>query len=64
MRERAIRYFRLGEQYSETAKLLLEILISNKNSNAGMGKTAEEAECEAEINALKSDLYLFIPALF
>lgn len=64
MKERAIRYFRLGEQYFETAKLLLETLINNKNSNAGMGNTPEEAQCEMELNASKSDLYLFIPAAF
>lgn len=64
MKERAICYFRLGEQYFETAKLLLETLINNKNSNAGIGNTAEEAQCEMEHNALKSDLYLFIPAVF
>ena len=64
MKERAVRYFRLGEQYFETAKLLLETLINNENSNAGIGNTPEEAQCEMEFNVSKSDLYLFIPAAF
>ena len=64
MKECAMRYFRLGEQYNEAAKLLLETLINNKNSNTGIGNTPEEAQCEMEINAVKSDLYLFIPAAF
>ena len=63
-KERAKQYFVLGEQYSETAKLLLETLISNGNSNAGIGKTLEEAYEEMEKNSSKSDLYLFIPAVF
>ena len=63
-KERAIKYFRLGEQYCETAKLLFETLISNENSNAGVGKTLEDACRELEKNAPKSDLYLFIPAIF
>ncbi len=63
-KERAKQYFILGEQYLETAKLLLETLISNGNSNAGIGKTSEEACEEMEKNSSKSDLYLFIPAVF
>lgn len=62
--ERAYRFFRLGEQYAETAKLLLDTLINNGNSNAGIGKTEEEALQDMEKNAVKSDLYLFIPAIF
>lgn len=62
--ERARHYFRLGEQYAETAKLLLCTLIDNGNSNAGIGKTDEEAIQEMERNVVKSDLYLFIPAIF
>ena len=61
---RAKEFFRLGEQYTETAKLLLETLISNGNSNAGVGNTVEEALQEMERNSVKSDLYLFIPAIF
>lgn len=63
-KEQAYRYFRLGEQYAETAKLLLRTLISNENSNAGIGSTPEEALQEMEKNSAKSDLYLFIPAVF
>lgn len=62
--KKAIQYFRLGEQYAETAKLLLETLICNGNSNAGIGKTPEEATQQMEQNAAKSDLYLLIPAIF
>lgn len=64
MIERAIHYFRLGEQYSETAKLLLGTLINNGNSNVGIGKTQEESYDNMNQNACKSDLYLFIPAIF
>lgn len=64
MQERELRYFRLGEQYAETAKLLLRTLIENGNSNAGIGSTHEEAYRNMEKNALESDLYLFIPAIF
>jgi len=61
---KAERFFKLGDQYGETANLLLETLINNGNSNAGIGKTAEEAQKNMEKTALKSDLYLFIPAIF
>ena len=63
-KERAFRFFRLAEQYAETAKLLLDTLMTNGNSNAGIGKTAEEALLKMEKNAVKSDLYLFVPAIF
>lgn len=62
--ERAKQFFLLGEQYSETAQLLLDILIHNGNSNCGIGSTMEEAVLEMEKNSSKSDLYLFIPAIF
>lgn len=62
--KQAKQYFRLGEQYAEAAKLLLETLISSGNSNAGIGKNFEEAQQEMEKNASRSDLYLFIPAVF
>ena len=62
--KRALGFFRLGEQYAETAKLLLETLINNGNSNAGFGKTPEQASQEIERNVVKSDLYLFVPAIF
>ncbi|MBQ8804327.1 MAG: HEPN domain-containing protein [Tyzzerella sp.] len=64
MKERALRFFRLAEQYSEAALLLLDTLFDNGNSNAGIGKTMEEAYIQMEKNSIKSDLYLFIPALF
>ena len=60
----AKEYFRLGEQYLETAKLILETLINNGNSNAGIGRTEEEALQDMEKNSTKSDLYLFVPAIF
>ena len=41
-KKRAIHYFRLGEQYVEAAKVLLQTLIENDNSNAGFGLAAEE----------------------
>lgn len=63
-KERARLYFRLGEQYAEAAKLLLVTLINNGNSNAGIGKTPEDALREMEKNSTKSDLYLFAPAVF
>lgn len=62
--KQAKKYFRLGEQYAQAAKLLLETLISSGNSNAGIGKTFEEAQQKMEENASRSDLYLFIPAVF
>lgn len=34
--ERAVQYFRLGEQYIESAKQLLSILLNNGNSNTGI----------------------------
>ena len=61
---RAKNFFLLGEQYGESAKLLLETLVCNGNSNAGIGKTAEEALQDMEKNSVKSDLYLFVPAIF
>lgn len=63
-KERAKQFFLLGEKYTEAAKLLLETLIGNGNSNAGIGKTVEQACQESERNAIKSDLYLFVPAIF
>lgn len=62
--EQARHYFRLGEQYTETAKILLETLISNGNSNAGFGSSEEEAMQDMERNVAKSDMYLFIPTIF
>ena len=64
MNNRAKQYFLLGEKYFETAKLLLETLINGDNSNAGIGKTQEEAYDNMNLNACKSDLYLFVPAIF
>jgi HEPN domain-containing protein len=62
--EQARHYFRLGEQYTETAKILLETLISNGNSNAGFGNSEEDAMQDMERNAARSDMYLFIPTIF
>ena len=62
--KRAWEFFRLGEQYTATAKLLLDTLINSGNSNAGFGKTEEEAMQDMEHNVVKSDMYLFIPTIF
>lgn len=62
--DRAKQYFLLGDQYFTTAKLLLVTLINNGNSNAGIGNTEEEAYKQMIENVSKSDLYLFIPAIF
>ncbi len=64
MKDRARRYFLLGDQYLETSKLLLETLINNNNSNAGFGSTQEEAYEEMRKNVLKSDATLLIPTIF
>lgn len=64
MEDSAKRYFYLGEQYSETAKLLLKTLINGGNSNAGIGKTQKEAYKNMRQNACKSDINLFVPAIF
>ena len=63
-KERAKTYFRLGEQYTAVAELTLNALANGGNSNAGFGKTADEAEAEMMENSSKSDLYLFVPAIF
>lgn len=63
-KDRAIYYFRLGDQYCEVANILLHTLIDNGNSNTGFGITDEEAITNAITIAHKSDLFLFIPALF
>ena len=57
-------YFLLGEQYYESARLLLDSVINNDNCSIGIGDTAEEAERNLINNIVKSDVYLFIPALF
>lgn len=64
MKKRAKEYFLLADQYLETAKLTLEVLIENDNSNAGFGTTQEEAEKQMRENVLKSDVTLFIPTVF
>ena len=53
MKDRARRYFLLGDQYLETSKLLLETLINNNNSNVGFGSTQEEAYEEMRKKVLK-----------
>lgn len=63
-KERARTYFRLGEQYTATAALALNTLITGGNSNAGLGSTAEEAYAQMIANSSQSDLYLFVPAIF
>lgn len=64
-KKRAKQYFLLGDQYSEAANLLLEFLINNGNSNGGIGSTEEEEAYQQMIeNASKSDMYLFVPAIF
>lgn len=64
MKKRAKEYFLLADQYLETAKLTLDVLIENDNSNAGFGTTQEEAEKQMRENVLKSDVTLFIPTVF
>jgi len=64
MKARANSFFILADQYSETAKLLLETLIDNGNSNVGIGNSYEEAYKKMNQNVKKSDLFLFIPAIF
>ena len=64
MREKAKEYFRLGEQYSSTAELLLKTLINNGNSNMGIGNNEEEAQTNMDRSAPLSDMYLFIPTIF
>ncbi len=58
------KYFLLGEQYGEVAIFLLETLIENGNSNSGVSNTIEEATRIMEEKSVKSDLYLFVPAIF
>lgn len=64
MKKRAKEYFLLADQYLETAKLTLDVLIENDNSNAGFGATQEEAEKQMRENVLKSDITLFVPTVF
>ena len=64
MKERTKSYFLLAEQYLETSKLLLEIIIENGNSNCGIGKTENEAHENMIKTVLKSDSTLLIPAVF
>lgn len=64
MQKRAKNYFILADQYFQTSKLLLSTLINNNNSNFGIANTMEEAERKMRENSLKSDLTLFVPALF
>ena len=64
MKQRAKKYFLLAEQYFTTAELLLETLINNENSNAGVGNSEEEAYAIMERKVAKSDARLFIPAIF
>ncbi len=64
IKKRARTYFRLAEQYTATATLSFKTLIAGGNSNAGCGNTMEEAESKMAENSAKSDLYLFIPAIF
>ena len=64
MNRKAKRYFLLVDNYLEVSKLILETLITNDNSNAGLGKTPEKAEENMRSNDIKSDSTLFIPMIF
>ncbi len=64
MKNRAKSYFILADQYLETARLLLNVLINNGNSNCGIGSSEVEAEENMKNNVLNSDLTLFIPTIF
>ena len=64
MREEAKQYFLLGDRYFETAKLLLKTIITHRNTTAGVDKSLGVACRMMENNVTKSDVYLFIPAIF
>lgn len=64
MKERAKKFFRLGEQYTAVAELSLKTLVAGGNSNAGVGNSAAEANAKMMENSAKSDLFLFVPAIF
>lgn len=64
MKSRSKSYFILADQYLETAKLLLNVLINNGNSNCGIGLNKIEAEENMKNNVLNSDLTLLIPTIF
>lgn len=64
MKKRAKDYFLLADQYLETAKLTLKVLIENNNSNSGIGNTDEDAIEKMEERLLKSDVMLLIPTIF
>jgi len=61
---RADKYFVLAEQYLETTKLLLNTIIENENKDIGVGNSEKEALMNMYENTIKSDVYLFIPAMF
>ena len=64
MKKRAWRFFRLADQYSETAQLLLKTMIRSGNSNVAVDSDYQNVLQKAENAAIKSDMYLFIPAIF
>ena len=64
MKEKVKQYFLLGDRYFETAKLLLKTIITHGNTNAGVGKSLDAACRMMDNNVSKSDVYLFIPAIF
>ena len=64
LNEIAKKYFVLASQYYHTSKILLETIIQNDNLSIGIGFSEEEALIDFNKKIFKSDVYIFIPALF
>ena len=64
MNDRSKKYFVLASQYYHTSKILLETIIQNNNLSIGIGFSEEEALIDFNKKIVKSDVYIFIPALF
>ena len=64
LNEIAKKYFVLASQYYHTSKILLETIIQNNNLSIGIGFSEEEALIDFNKKIVKSDVYIFIPALF
>ena len=64
LNEIAKKYFVLASQYYHTSKILLETIIQNDNLSIGIGFSEEEALSDFNKKVIKSDVYIFIPALF
>ncbi len=64
MNDRAKKFFVLATQYYQTSKILLETIIQNDNLSVGSGFSEEEALLDFNKKIVKSDAYLFVPALF